>query len=1037
MPKESSSRWLMGGLAAAVLGVLACGVWFYRAEEQDARLEAERQLRSIAELKVDQIAQWRAERLADAAVLMDSPLFVEGVARWMATPQAEDRENILSRFRALQKHYHYRDVVLVDAGGRVRLCANGHLGPLHEEASQALAAALRERRPVLTDLHVAPDAPVPHLGVVAPLFAHDGKTPKPVGAVILHADVQHFLYPLIQSWPTPSRSAETLLVRRDGDAVLFLSDLRHQPDTALKLRIPLTQKEVPAVAAVLGKEGVVQGTDYRGVEVLSILKAVPDSPWFMVAKVDAAEALSVWQSLSVLIVGLIMVALLAAAALVGVVWQRSQKTHYRALFQAEEARRQTEERYRVTLMSVGDGVIATDAEGRVELLNPVAEALTGWTQDEARGKPLEEVFRIISEETRQTVENPVDRVVREGIVVGLANHTVLISRDGTERPIADAGAPIHDGGGTIAGVVLVFRDQTEERAAHKAIQKHKDQLQAIFDGTPAMMCTVDADRRVLSGNRAFIEACGWPESEFGSDRACGVLGCVRSLDDPRGCGFGAHCETCSLRLALADTLESGAPHHDVERWITLQRRGRREEVYLLGSTTRVHSSDQPRVLLCLTDITDRKRAEDALRVAQEDLEAANRELERALVRAREMAAQAEAANVAKSEFLANMSHEIRTPMTAILGFADLLADPYLSRDERRDYVEALQRNGMALTELIGDILDLSRIEADKVTVDNVPTPLADLMKDVLAAVRVRADKKGLTLEVRYGPTLPERILTDPVRLRQVLTNIVGNAVKFTERGGVSIAVECSTEGGRLRVGFAVSDTGIGIAPEKIGGLFEPFTQANGSTTRRYGGTGLGLAIARRLARLLGGDVEVQSELGKGSTFTATIDGGPAAAVQWHPPPPEAAPRPEKPGLDATRVRFRGRVLLAEDVPDVHRLVAKVLRRLGVEVDVAETGPAACAQAEESIRCGRPYDLILMDIQMPEMDGYEATRRLRSAGWKGPIVALTAHTMAGDREKCAAAGCDDYIPKPLTMPTVLDVLSRHLSMSADEGGQRVE
>jgi PAS domain S-box-containing protein len=1019
MRKDSFFRWPTAALALAVLGILACGAWFYRAEEQHERLDVEQRLQTIAQLKVDQIAQWRTERLADAAVLMDSPLFIEGVARWMAAPQAEDREGILSRFRALQKHNHYRDVLLVDVGGKMRLSAGGSRGPLCEEAAQALAIALRERRPVLTDLHVAADDPVPHLGVVAPLFANKGKAPKPVGAVIFQADVRHFLYPLIESWPTPSRTAETLLVRREGDAALFLNDLRHQPDTALRLRIPLSQEDVAAVLAVLGKEGVVEGKDYRGVEVLSVLKAIPDSPWFMVAKVDAAEALSVWQSLSVLILGLIFVAVLAAAALVGVVWQRNQKAHYRALFREEEARRQSEERYRVTLMSVGDGVIATDAEGRVELLNPVAETLTGWPQDEARGKPLEEVFRIINEETRQAVENPVDRVVREGIVVGLANHTVLIARDGTERPIADAGTPIHDGGGIMAGVVLVFRDQTEDRKARKALHASEERFRLAMHATSDGLWDWNVPTGEVYYSPAYFLILGYRPGELpGHVRTWMDL--IHPDDRERAIGANQDCienRVQSFEVEFRMRAKSGG-------WKWILGRGK--------AATRDANGRAIRMIGTHLDITDRKRAEEELRAAKESLETANRELELALARAREMAARAEAANVAKSEFLANMSHEIRTPMTAIIGFADLLAAPDLSREERRDYVEAIERNGRALVELIGDILDLSRIESDKWSVENVPTSLPDLMRDVTAAVRVRAEEKGLSVEIRYESPLPPRVLTDPVRLRQILTNVVGNAVKFTEHGGVSITVGCQTDGGRLRVRFVVSDTGIGIAPEKISGLFDPFTQVDSSTTRRYGGTGLGLAIAKRLAQLLGGDIEVQSDLGKGSTFTVTIDGGPEGVILGRQSVLPAAQEQDKPRLEGARPRFQGRILLAEDVPDVQRLLVAVLRRLGLEADVAGTGPAVCAQAEESLRRGRPYDLILMDIQLPEMDGYETTRRLRDSGWQGPIVALTAYTMASDREKCLSAGCDDYIPKPLTSKKLLDVLSRYLSQPEDTG-----
>ncbi len=280
----------------------------------------------------------------------------------------------------MQAYYGYEDVLLVDTAGEVRLSLSGQPGPLHADTAQVLAAALQERQPLLTDLHASPDDPRPHIGVVAPLFAGPDGTGGPVGAVVLQSNAEQFLYPLIQSWPALSQSAETLLVRRDGDAVLYLNDLRHQPGTALTLRIPLSETDVPAVMAVLGTEGVVQGRDYRGVRVLSVIKPIPDSPWFMVAKMDEAEALAVWRVRSTLIVALILGAVATAGISAGLVWQGRQKAHYQTLFKAETARRAAEERYRATLLSVGDGVVVTDAEGRVELLNPVAERLTGWQQ---------------------------------------------------------------------------------------------------------------------------------------------------------------------------------------------------------------------------------------------------------------------------------------------------------------------------------------------------------------------------------------------------------------------------------------------------------------------------------------------------------------------------------------------------------------------------------------------------------------------------------------------------------------------------------
>ena len=465
MSTEVSQKRLLIIFGMAAVIVLLAGAWLYHAQEQQVRQQAEAMLQATAQLKVDQISAWRGERLADADVLRESPFFLDGVIRYLATPRHDDADAILAKFRSLHDHYHYAAVGLIDAAGHIRLQLGAPPVDISSEVRQAITQARLERGCILTELYLA--ANKPQMDVIAPMFARGPQGDQYIGAVVLSIDPAQYLYPMLQSWPAPSRSAETLLVRREGNTALFLNDRRFQGAMALSRSIPLTQTETPAVMAVLGKTGVVQGKDYRGVAVVSVIEAIPHSSWFMVAKVDAIEVYSAWRLRAAFILAL----LLGVMALLGGVgrsfWQRNQFRHVLALQASEAARRASEERYAITLKSIGDAVIATDTQGRVTLLNPVAEALTGWTMDDALGRPLEEVFHIVNEGTRQVVENPVTRVLRDGVVVGLANHTVLIAQDGIERPIADSGAPIRDEQGDISGVVLVFRDVTAEYRAQR------------------------------------------------------------------------------------------------------------------------------------------------------------------------------------------------------------------------------------------------------------------------------------------------------------------------------------------------------------------------------------------------------------------------------------------------------------------------------------------------------------------------------------------------------------------------------------------
>jgi len=385
------------------------------------------------------------------------------------------------------------------------------------------------------------------------------------------------------------------------------------------------------------------------------------------------------------------------------------------------------------------------------------------------------------------------------------------------------------------------------------------------------------------------------------------------------------------------------------------------------------------------------------------------------------------AGMSKAQFLANMSHEIRTPMTSILGYAELLLQPGLSEAHRQEHVNAIQRNGQHLLAIINDILDLSKIEASKLKLELLGCSPVQIIEEVVSLMRVRAIEKQLGLDVAYEYPIPETIRTDSVRLRQVLVNLLGNALKFTKEGRVGLRVrfEEPADDGPVRFSVAVSDTGIGMTGEQMKRLFQPFTQADASTTRKFGGTGLGLAICGRLARMLGGKIEVESALGMGSTFTLTIDPGPMDGVRMvHDVSEAPAQDSDRPEEGSQPCKLNARVLLAEDGPDNQRLVSFVLKKAGATVDVAENGRVAVERATGALDAGSAYDVILMDMQMPEMDGYQATRKLRQGGYDRPIVALTAHAMGADRQKCLDAGCDDYLSKPFSRAGLLKTVSRY-------------
>jgi len=458
------------------------------------------------------------------------------------------------------------------------------------------------------------------------------------------------------------------------------------------------------------------------------------------------------------------------------------------------------------------------------------------------------------------------------------------------------------------------------------------------------------------------------------------------------------------------------------------------------------------VLLQLTFFLARRRDRESL---AREAEVANR-LKAALAEVADASGRALAANAAKSEFLANMSHEIRTPMTAILGYADVIGEevmccpvcPDNARCQKRvlgcEATSVIRRNGEHLLDLINGILDLSKIESGKMEIERTRWSPRELVENVVALMQPQAREKHLTLSAELAGPLPETILTDPLRLRQILVNLVGNAIKFTERGEVRVGArlisglgrgtvpfssdenrDSPPKAGPARLQFEVTDTGIGMSEEQVANLFQPFSQVDGSTSRRFGGTGLGLAISKRLAEALGGTIEVHSAPGKGSTFSVTIDPGPLEGIGvLH--PTEAVASPAAPGAAPAgegKIALCARVLLAEDGPDSQRLISLVLKKAGADVTSVENGQLALEAALAARDAGNLFDVILMDIQMPVMDGYEATRALRDRGYTGPIIALTAHAMTGDRQRCLDAGCDDYAAKPIDRRQLLATVAR--------------
>jgi len=383
---------------------------------------------------------------------------------------------------------------------------------------------------------------------------------------------------------------------------------------------------------------------------------------------------------------------------------------------------------------------------------------------------------------------------------------------------------------------------------------------------------------------------------------------------------------------------------------------------------------------------------------------------------------AEAANTAKSTFLANMSHEIRTPLTAIIGFSESLLDTSQTMPERVQSINTVIRSGKHLMQIINDILDLSKVEADKLEIEQLNVPLFELFKDVHSLISLMSEAKGIFFDIEYDFPVPETIVTDPVRLKQIIINLCNNAVKFTAKGGVHVKVSFDVNNSLLNVD--VTDTGVGLTRAQISKIFDPFTQADTSTTRQYGGTGLGLHLSKQLANKLGGSISVESTPKVGSCFCLTVATGAIDKNRLLSSMPEIK-LVSTHIIDELETRVSGKVLLAEDNIDNQRLVSMYLKKLGADVVVVNNGKEAIEQTVKE-----NFDLILMDMQMPVMNGIDAIKRLREMNYSKPIVALTANAMKEDVDACHKAGCDDFIQKPISQQQFKTCVIKFLKASTE-------
>jgi PAS domain S-box-containing protein len=628
------------------------------------------------------------------------------------------------------------------------------------------------------------------------------------------------------------------------------------------------------------------------------------------------------------------------------------------------------ERLRVSLTSIGDAVISVDTRGRVDFLNPAAEALTGWGPEEARGRPLDAVFPIRNEQTRQPAESPVARVLREGVVVGLANHTVLVARDGTERPIEDSAAPIKAADGRTAGVILVFHDVTERRRAERALRQSEESFRTSFELAAVGKVQIDpATGRYLRVNRKFCEITGYSADE------------LRPLT-PRDITHPDEREEDGRRLGRMLRGEDAVYTND-KRYV--RKDGSAVWVSVTAALIRDAEGRPARTIGVVQDLTERKRLEDRLREQARGLAEANRH---------------------KDQFLAMLAHELRNPLAPLRTGLHLLKSGGADGAAVERLREMMERQVLHLARIVDDLLDVSRISRGKVELRPERVDLARLVRVAAEDHHPAFQAAGLRAVVEV-PEVPVWVEGNPTRLTQVLGNLLTNAAKFTPRGG-TVSVRLSPDGERGQAVLGVRDTGEGIDPGLLPRLFEPFAQADRSLDRSKGGLGLGLSLVKGLVQLHGGEVEARSDgPGRGAEFVVRLP--------TQPEPAALAGVPQAPGPAGKKLR----VLVVEDNKAAADMLRVLLELYGYDATVAYTGPAGVAAA----KAWGP-DVVLCDIGLPGLDGYGVVRELRKdpATAHARVIAVTGYGSDEDRRKSGEAGFDAHLVKPADPARLQELLA---------------
>ena len=803
--------------------VILAGILYYNYQKQTQLAKKQLELSAINDLKIKQLSQWRLERIGDGEFLGENLMMVRKFSEFIQEPKNKPlRDEILQSLQSLTENFDYKNALLLDNNGKVRLSFPAQDTLIGDQMKPLLPEIIKNHKVVLTDLHRANILSFVHLDLIIPLIDQSENDSLVLGLLAIRVDPQRNLFPMIQSWPAPSKSAESILIKKEDDNIVYLNEFRHLKNTELLIKKPVATEKLDAAMAISGITGTIDAKDYRGVPVVAAMKKVPGTPWYMIAKMDREEILSALNKQISMVVIIILLLLLSSGLSFGFIIRNQRVRFYRENYENELERLALVKHFDYILKFANDIILLLDKDLNIVEANDKALESYGYTRVELIGMNLN---LIMAPETNSQLTHQLSIVDQNEYGIFETLHK---RKDDSVFVIEISSRVVNIEGSKY--YQTIGRDITERKIAEDALRESEEKFRKIFEESPFCMTMTGKDFAIVRANSSFCNMIGYSEEELKSFT-------FRNFTHPDEI---AENEISLMRLIA----------QEISKYHTEKRYLRKDGSIIWGSTTIsiIHNNmgEVQYFLAMVEDITSRKKFESELIVAKEKAEESDR---------------------LKTAFLHNVSHEIRTPMNAIIGFSTLLKEPGITESEQKQYVDILYQSSNQLLSIINDIVDIADIESGQVKINFREMKLNESLRSLNEQFIYKERENNVMINLTVGlPDEKSFIRTDGTKVIQILSNLINNSFKFTRNGQIEF-------GYVLKKGFlefTVRDTGIGISPDHIGKIFNRFYQVNVAGSRQYGGTGLGLSICKAYAEMLGGTISVESEPGKGTIFTFTI-----------------------------------------------------------------------------------------------------------------------------------------------------------------------